>query len=364
MLRVHVVLAVALLVVASTPSAVHAQQATPVSDVSLITTPSPLVLYESLLAATPPENLLPDGVAPLSIYPWQDSNDPDLDGSIGGVIYTDIDPFGAGLPSAITYLIYPNADGPLEPLATVQKYGEAAELQFEERLLPAGYADLGGLKAHFVAIDNVLVYGMAPDNANDAETTASALTVAGLAHLLDITEGVAPAATPVSSAMAAAEQALLAVAAADYPTERIPFDTGPLVILPAPITADERAESLLGSLVVRDADRRYPYPLATYRFYADRATRNDAAAAAVRGAGTPTPVPLPPEIQIPYPIDIIHRNDDSTRVLVRVGPTIITVDTYRGDQEERRATALTLAQIAVDHLEAVTGQDRAPATSD
>lgn len=338
------------------PASTLARQATPVPDFGVAATIPPLALFDALLATPLPDELRPDDIAPLRAYAWRDANDPDLAGSIGGIIYADIDPFGSRLPAAITYLIYPNASGPLAPLATVTAFGESVEMRFAGKELEAGLVDLGGLVGHFVAIDNVLVYGMVPYQ-DQADQEAAALTEAGVAHLIQITADAPPVATPTSATLAASQQAFLDVAAAPYPAGDVPFEAGSLVVLPMDTSALPRLEArgLLGALVVRDADRIYRQPLATYRFYSDEAIASTFVSSNLRGVVKATPVALPQAAAIPYPTDIIHRANDTTTVLVQVGSTIVSVEVAQGDREHRRATALTLAEIAVEHLEQATG---------
>ncbi len=349
-------LIVSLLLAALLPSPALVQQATPVADFGVASSLSPLALYETLLQTPFPDELLPDGVAPLRPYAWRDGTDPDLAGSIGAVIYADEDPFGARPPTAITFMIFPDAAGPLAPMALVEEFGEPAKIKAEGRTTPAARIDLGGTVGVFIPIDNVLVYGMAPTGAG-ADDAAAALTEAGLAHLVQLAASTEARATPVSAAAASAEAAFLAMAASRFPEKALPFEVGELVVLPMPVSSQESAEGLLGALTVRDADRTYRDPIAIYAFYRDETTARAALAEATRRAGAANQVEMPPEVETSYQTTMIERVNGTTRVMVQVGATIVTVDAAKSDRDARHAAALTLATIAISHLEEVTRQE-------
>lgn len=363
MQRFRLALTVLLVFAALIPSRSLAQQATPVAqqatpvanfDFGVASVFSPLALFAALQEAPFPDDLLPTGVAPLDAFPWRDAMDPDLAGSIGAVIYADGDPFGAQPPAAITYMIFPERSGPLEPMSLVERYGEPAEIQFEGKTLLAGRADLGGIVGVFIVVDNVFLYGMAPTG-EGADAAATALTEAGLAHLVQLASDVAPLATPIAGAASASEAAFLAMASAPFPADQLPFEVGPVVVLPVPLSEMESRSGLLGALVARDADRKYRYPIATYQFYGDEA----AASAAVGGAGAGAETDLPPDFDIDVPATMLDRANDSTTILMQFGSTVVTVDAFDGNQEERHKTATTLAQIAIDHLVDVVGTSNA-----
>ncbi len=342
------------------PLAALAQEATPVPAFGVAESWSPADLYDVLLATPFPADLLPAGADALEPYEWRDSNDPDLAGSMGGVIFADGDPFGSQRPSEIAYLIYPDSAGPRTPLATAAQFGEPAELVIENQVTPAVLAETEDFVGLFTAIDNVLVSGMAPLG-NNAEQAATLLAAAGVAHLLDLAAGHATSsaaiATPDSGAPRSGEDPFLEMAAAPFPAAEIPFPVGALVVLPMDVSSGESAGGLIGALLVRDADRIYPYPLVIYQFFANETAARDAFSSSERCTGTVSEAEWPPDVAIPYPTTILDQTNDSTRVLVQAGAAIVIGNAAEGDLEARHATALTLAQIAVTHLEDVIGAE-------
>lgn len=353
--RMRSFLIVSVLLAAMLPSLALAQQATPVAELGVAVSMSPIALFETLRETPFPDELLPEGVSSLRPYAWRDGTDPDLAGSIGAVIYADGDPFGARPPTAITFMIFPNPDGPLAPMALVEEFGEPAEIGSEGRTTPAARIDLGGTIGVFTIVGNVLVYGMAPSG-EDADEAAAALTEAGLTHFNQLASGGVARATPVSGATESAKAAFLAMAASRFPEGDLPFEVGELVVLPMPVSSKESAAGLLGALTVRDADRTYRDPIAIYAFYRDETSARAALAEAKRLAGAAAQVALPPDFESPYPTTMTERVNGTTRVMVQVGATLVTVEAAKGDRDARHAAALTLAEIAAGHLEEVAGQ--------
>lgn len=353
-------LIVLLMFVASLSPVALAHEATPVSGFGLAESVSPVVLYEALLTTPIPDEALPAGFAGLEPYEWRDSNDSDLAGAIGGVIFADGDPFGSQLPTAITYLVYSDANGPRAPLATAAGIGVPAELLIDGQSLPSVLIESEEFVGIFTAIDNVFVYGMVHPGIDGVEQAAT-LTQAGIAYLLDLAATLeAPTTTPAAGATRSGEDAFLALAAAPFPVAKVPFEVGALVVLPMYVRSEETAGGLEGALLVRDADRIYAYPLVIYRFYEDETDALDAVSAAVRDAGMSAVAELPPEIEIPYPTTIIDRTNKTTMVLVQVGSTVVIGNAPSGDLEDRHRTAMTLAQTAVSHLEEVGGAASVP----
>jgi hypothetical protein len=350
----RLVLIVGILVAAILPFAAHAQVATPAPAFGVADAISPVKLYERLLTTPFPNDLIPPGVAPLEPYEWRDSNDPDLAGAVGGVLFADGDPFSSTLPTAIAYMVYPDADGPRAPLATASQLGQPAEFLIDGQSVPAVRAELEGVVGFFTVVDNVFVYGMA-STSEDADQLAVALVEAGVAHLRAVATEHAATATPVAGATQDGQDPFLALAGSPFPTADLPFDVGSLVVLPMTVTPQEADGRLQNALLVRDADRTYPYPLVIYRFYADEAAAIDAISATVRLAGTPAVGELPPEIEIPYPTTLLDHTNDTTEVLVQVGAKIVIGNAPRGNPAERHEAAMRLAQIGVRHLEEVAG---------
>lgn len=342
-----------------------AQPATPVAGANLVAEISPVALYDVLLAASFPDDLLPAGVEPFSTYPWQDSNDRDLAGAIGGVIYASGDPFRSDLPAAITYVVYPGASGADEMFAAALEFGEVTEIEVAGALVPAAVIpDMGDATGVFVMVDNVLVYGLAPHSGEPDVDLATGLTLAGIAFLQQVAGDVSGGgATPVSDGQAGAgsgEAVLLALAAAPFPADEIPFEVGELVTLPSQPSAAEAGTGLIGELLVRDAERIYPYPLVFYRVFVD----DDAALAYISGrvsaAGDETVVmelSPPAGIELRYPTTMYATLADwpnvSTTAMVQVGSTVVVGNAPTGMTEVRHRQALALAEIAVRHLEDV-----------
>jgi len=349
-------LIVSVLLAAMLPSLALAQQATPVAELGVAVSMSPIALFETLRETPFPDELLPEGVSSLRPYAWRDGTDPDLAGSIGAVIYADGDPFGARPPTAITFMIFPDPEGPLTPMALVEEFGESAEIKAEGRTTPAARIDLGGTIGVFIIVDNVLVYGMAPSG-EDADQAAGALTEAGLAHLARLASGDVARATPVSGVAASAEAAFLSLAASQFPEGDLPFDVGSIVVLPMPVSNEESTGGLLGALTVRDADRTYRSPIAIYQFYTDEAAARAALAEAKRLAGAAAQVALLPDFETPYPATMTERVNGTTRVMVQVGVTVITVEAAKSNRAARHAMAIVLVRIAMSHLEEVTKED-------
>ena len=240
-------------------------------------------------------------------------------------------------------------------MALVERYGEPADIRAEGRTTPAARIDLGGTIGVFIRVDNVLVYGMAPSGGN-ADQAAGVLTEAGLAHLAPLVNSTEARATPVSGAAEPAEAAFLAMAASRFPEKALPFEFGTLVVLPMPVSSEESAGGLLGALTVRDADRTYRNPFAIYAFYRDETAARAALAEAKRLAGAAAQVALPPDFETPYPATMTERVNGTTRVVVQVGATVITVDAAKSNRDARHDMAIVLARIAIGHLEEVTGQ--------
>lgn len=341
-----------------TPAAAWAQPATPEPETgpASVAQVSPVALYDALLATTFPDDLLPDGVAPLATYPWQDSNDSDLAGAIGGVIFADGDPFAAAIPAAITFVVYPDASGADQMYDMAAEVGEPADIDVDGEPVPAVVmADMGGATGVFTLVDNVLVYGMAPHAGEPDVALATELTQAGIAHLHQVASEVgAGGATPTGGQGASSipgEDVLLALAAAPFPVDELPFEVGELVTLPSQASAADVGRGLIGELLVRDAERTYPYPLVFYRVYADEAAARSYVSDRGRGTnGTTEVVDLPDGFELRHPFGVVDWPNDTTTATVQVGSTVVIANAPRGTAEERHQTALALAEIAVRHL--------------
>lgn len=349
MQRLQIVVLVLVLLIAGAPNA-WAREATPVPRPGLAETISPVALFDLLLATPFPANLLPADSAPLQAYEWRDSNDADLAGAVGGVIFADGDPFSSELPSAITYVVYPDASGSQSFLAMVAEFGEAGDLLVNGQSVPAMIVNTGEFTGHFATLDTVLIYGMVSSETPRSGEAARALTEAGIVHLLQLAANDVSRATPGSEQTQAASDPFLAVAAALFPSAGLPVEVGSPVVLPMPVSSSISPPGLQGTLLVRDAGRTYPYPLAIYEFYDSESAALDAISSAVRTAGMSAVAPLPPEIEIPYPTTMLDRSNDSTTVFVQVGSTIVEVNAYDDTVEDRHRTGMALAQVAVEHL--------------
>ncbi len=341
------------------PAGAWAQPATPVQEAVAVAEVSPVALYDALLASTFPGDLLPDGVASLTTYPWQDSNDSDLAGAIGGVIFADGDPFASAIPAAITYVVYPGASGVDEMFNMAAEFGEADEIVVDGEALPAVViADLGGASAVFTIANNVLIYGMAPNSGEPDVAQATALTQVGIAHLRQVASEIGGSdATPSGGDQSASHQGegiLLALAAAPFPVTGVPFEVGELVTLPSQTSVFDESSELVGELLVRDAERIYPYPLVIYRVYGDEAAAEIYASGQGRGTNGPNDVDeLPVDFDLSYPVRMLDWPSDTTTAVVRVGSTVVIGNAPRGTAEERRQTALALAEIGVRNQEDV-----------
>lgn len=334
---------------------VLAQEATPGSEITITEAISPVELYDLLLATPFPNDLLPPAVSPLDAYEWRDSNDADLAGAIGGIIFSDGDPFGSDPPTALTYVVYPDASGAGAMLDSILQIGEPTEIVLDDRTIPAVRADLEGAIGLFTTVDNVLIYGLAADNA-DADDLTQSLAQTGVAHLLSLTgAGPTDAATPVSGSTGAGNDAFLALASAPFPTDDLPFAVGSLVVLPMTVTRADTERDLINALLVRDAERDYPYPLVFYEFYADDNAAKDAIAAEMQSAGPAAIGELTSDLERSYQAALIDYPSGATRVLVQVGATVVIGDAPVGETVERHEIASELAKIAVVHLAEVLG---------
>lgn len=342
------------------PVTVWAQTATPQPEAGSLAGVSPVALYEALLTSTFPDELLPEGAGPLIAEPWQDSNDADLAGAIGGVIFADGDPFASAIPAAVTYVVYPGADAEPHMYAMAEEVGTPGEIEVEGESVPAVViADLGDASAVFTMVDYVVVYGIAPHSGEPDVETATALTRAGIDHLRRVvTEIDAGDATPAQASQG--EEVLAALAAAPFPADGVPFEVGELVILPMTVNEVGRASGMIGELLVRDAERTYPYPLVFYRVFADEDAARLHVAGQERGGGDVIPtseLATPVGFDSPYLTTIqatlIDWPNVSTTVLVQVGSTVVVGNAPQGTTEQRHDLAMTLAGIAVRHLEDV-----------
>jgi hypothetical protein len=134
----------------------------------------------------------------------------------------------------------------------------------------------------------------------------------------------------------------------------VPFEVGELVTLPSQTSVFDESSELVGELLVRDAERIYPYPLVIYRVYGDEAAAEIYASGQGRGTNGPNDVDeLPVDFDLSYPVRMLDWPNDTTTAVVRVGSTVVIGNAPRGTAEERRQTALALAEIAVRHLEDV-----------
>ena len=322
-----------------------------------------MALYEALLTSTFADEVVPEGIGPLIAEPWQDSNDADLAGAIGGVIFAAGDPFASAIPAAVTYVVYPGADAEPHMYAMAEEVGTPGEIEVDGESVPAVViADLGGASVVFTMVDYVVVYGIAPHSGEPDVETATALTRAGIDHLRRVaTEINAGDATPAHASRG--EEVLTALTAAPFPADEVPFEVGELVILPMMVNEAGQAEGMIGELLVRDAERMYPYPLVFYRVFADEDAARLHVVGQERGGGEVIPAS---ELATPVGFDTASLSTDgatlidwpngSTTVLVQVGSTVVVGNAPRGTTEQRHDLALTLAGIAVRHLE-----DAAPA---
>lgn len=152
-------------------------------------TVSPLKFYERLAAANYPQDLAPDGFPPLTVYRWQDSNDADLAGAIGGVIVATGDPFRSDPANALTYWVYPD-----------QTTAETTFSRFEQQLtelgvpftsdefqrLPSMSGTFGDRAITFVRRDNVILAATIVADGDGPSVTVDQIepfTEGGLKHL-------------------------------------------------------------------------------------------------------------------------------------------------------------------------------------
>lgn len=152
-------------------------------------------LYAALLTAAVPADILPPADALPSVYPWRDTNDEDLDGTLGGAVIATEDPFGTELSPAISYIVFPDDAGAAERFGSLAAIGAedgvtlvpveslgypAATLAFPEQVLCIAQAG------------NVLVIGsVAPTGDAAADTdTVTAITEVGIVYLLSVAAGV------------------------------------------------------------------------------------------------------------------------------------------------------------------------------
>jgi len=155
----------------------------------------PDALYAALLTGAVPADILPPTDAPPTVYPWQDTSDEDLDGTLGGVVIATEDPFGSDLTPAISYIVFPDEAG------AVERFGSLAALGAEDGVTlepidslgyPAAVVAFPDQVLCIAQVGNVIVAGsIAPtgDLAADTEVVIPVVE-AGIAHLLSVAAGV------------------------------------------------------------------------------------------------------------------------------------------------------------------------------
>lgn len=169
----------------------------PVPGGQSVGTLAPRALYDLILTTPFPADRFPGGNGSVEVVPWQDSNDRDLAGAIGGAMVVAGGSAGASDAPGIAFIVFPTVELARQRLVENEQRAIAAGADVAAVDQLPGMARLIAYDEYVVSVtqlDFVLIIGFVDLAGTDRATASDGAVVlarSGLEHLFRLASGVA-----------------------------------------------------------------------------------------------------------------------------------------------------------------------------